>query len=90
MQAGDICTRTGIYCCGYHRKKKMKIAEGSAFNRCDYNGLKCEGFWCFIKEVKVKSHEEIKEANNRKRYRPRRSKRQMSEKEFKARLMKPS
>jgi hypothetical protein len=87
MKAGDICKRTGIYCCGYHKKNKVRVYEGSTFKRCDYNGLKCEAFWCFLKEIKVKTREELNAEINLRRYKPRRSKKTMSEEEFRQKLM---
>jgi len=87
MKAGDICKRTGIYCCGYHQKNKARVFENSEFPRCDYRGLKCEAFWCFIKEIKVKTREEINAELNHRRYKPRRSRRQMTQEELKAKLM---
>ena len=72
MKSGDICKKSGQYCCGYHQKNKIKIKEGSAYPDCNYNGLRCEGFWCFLKAIKEKTHDEIVAANIYKAYRPRR------------------
>lgn len=64
---GDICEIGGDYLCLYHIKNKLRIKIGSTFPRCDFAGIKCEGFWHLKKEIKEKTEEEKKKATDRKR-----------------------
>jgi hypothetical protein len=71
-KSGDICETAGYYLCLYHLKNKIKIFSDHTFPRCDFHGIKCEGFWHLKKEIKVKTHEEKQETQNRKRYKSKR------------------
>ena len=73
-KSGDICEIGGHYLCLYHLKNKLTIKIGTSFPRCDFSGIKCEGYWHLKKEIKEKTHEEKQAALNRKRYKPRKRK----------------
>ena len=74
-KAGDNCEIGGDYLCLYHLKNKLRIKIGSTFPRCDFAGIKCEGYWHLKKEIKEKTQEEKWEAQNRKRYKPKKRRR---------------
>jgi hypothetical protein len=67
MKAGEICKMSGYYLCLYHLKHKIKISKGDTFQRCDFAGLRCEGFWSLKKEVIEKTQEEMIKAYHHKR-----------------------
>lgn len=72
-KAGDNCEIGGDCLCLYHLKNKLRIKIGSTFPRCDFAGIKCEGYWHLKKEIKEKTQEEKWAAQNRKRYAPKRN-----------------
>ena len=68
-KAGENCEIGGDYLCLYHLKNKLRIKIGSTFPRCDFAGIKCEGFWHLKKEIKEKTEEEKKKARDTQRQR---------------------
>ena len=55
----------GIYCCLYHLKNKKRLPTGGSLPRCDFAGLNCKGNWHLLKEIHVKTRDEINEQSNR-------------------------
>jgi hypothetical protein len=68
MESGKIVEKGGIYCCLYHQKNKIKIITGTALPRCDFAGVRCEGYWHLLREIKEKTPQESYAGNNKKRY----------------------
>ena len=64
---GETCELGGQYCCLYHLKNKLKIRKGSIFPECDFAGVRCEGLWYFLKEIKEKTFEQTKDERERRR-----------------------
>ena len=69
MYAGNRVEKSGIWCCYFHRKNKIKLSSQGTFPYCDFAGIKCEGPWFLVKEVKEKSLEEVHKARNEQRQR---------------------
>ena len=67
MYAGKQVTKGGIWCCYFHRKNKIKLVSNSIFPRCDFSGIKCEGPWYLVREIKEKTREEVHAARNHQR-----------------------
>lgn len=67
MYAGKQVEKGGIWCCYFHRKNKIKLISGSTLPRCDFRGVKCEGVWFLVKEIKVKTFQEMQAARNHQR-----------------------
>ena len=74
MEAGRKVEKGGEYCCLYHLKRKTRLRIGDTLPRCDFTGLRCEGNWHLLKEIKEKTHEEKMAANDRRREAANRSK----------------
>ena len=67
MYAGKEIEKSGIWCCYFHRKNKIKLVAHSTFPPCNFAGVKCEGPWFLVREIKEKTLEEIHaERNHRK------------------------
>lgn len=63
------------------------MKAGSIFPRCDFAGLKCEGNWHLLKEIKEKTREEINEQRNRQKQNQ--NKRKWIDKSFHRKLKEP-
>jgi hypothetical protein len=68
MESGKKVEKGGVYCCLYHQKNKIKIKAGSILPECNFVGLKCSGYWHFLKELKEKTRKESYETTNKRRY----------------------
>jgi len=68
MESGKNVEKSGVYCCLYHQKNKIKLKSGSRLPECNFAGLKCSGNWHLLRELKEKTRKESYEANNKKRY----------------------
>jgi hypothetical protein len=67
MYAGKQVEKAGIWCCYFHRKNKITLSNQSTFPRCDFAGVKCDGPWFLVREIKIKTHEEVHAARNNQR-----------------------
>lgn len=67
MYAGKEVGKSGMWCCYFHRKNKIKLLAQGTFPRCDFAGVKCEGLWYLIREIKIKTSEEIQTERNHQR-----------------------
>ena len=67
MYAGKQVEKGGIWCCYFHRKSKIKLPANSSFPRCDFKGIKCDGPWFLVKEIEVKTMQEVHELRNQQR-----------------------
>ena len=69
MYAGKYVEKSGIWCCYFHRKNKIKLSAQSTFPCCDFARIKCEGPWFLVREIKEKTSKEVQEARNHQRER---------------------
>src|SRR4051812_2538128 len=69
MYAGKQVGKRGVWCCYFHRKNKIKLTCNSTFPRCDFAGVKCEGPWLLLREIKEKTSQEVHQERNDQRQR---------------------